>query len=98
MIDLEEMKTQVDFLAAAVERFLFYKQTKNKHETGSNVSLGKRLTVLSKRLGRKRLVVVSQHRTRCVVSLSLLYILKKCAVFFQRLRILVGSQDLKRTK
>ena len=32
----------------------FYKQTKNRHETGSNLSLGTRLTVLSKRLGRKR--------------------------------------------
>ena len=31
-----------------------YKQTKNRHETGSNLSLGTRLTVLSKRLGRKR--------------------------------------------
>ena len=31
-----------------------YKQTKNRHETVSNLSLGKRLTVLSKRLGRKR--------------------------------------------
>ena len=33
---------------------LIYKQTKNRHETGSNLSLGTRLTVLSKRLGRKR--------------------------------------------
>ena len=32
----------------------FYKQTKNMNETGSNLSLGTRLTVLSKRLGRKR--------------------------------------------
>ena len=31
-----------------------YKQTKNRNETGSNLSLGTRLTVLSKRLGRKR--------------------------------------------
>ena len=30
------------------------KQTKNRTETGSNLSLGTRLTVLSKRLGRKR--------------------------------------------
>ena len=34
--------------------YLLYKQTKNRHETGSNLSLGTRLTVLSKRLGRKR--------------------------------------------
>ena len=32
----------------------FQKQTKNRNETGSNLSLGTRLTVLSKRLGRKR--------------------------------------------
>ena len=31
-----------------------YKQTKNRNETGSDLSLGTRLTVLSKRLGRKR--------------------------------------------
>ena len=30
------------------------KQTKNRNDTGSNLSLGTRLTVLSKRLGRKR--------------------------------------------
>ena len=35
---------------------------------------------------------------RCVVSLSLLRIVKKCVVFFQRSRVLVGSQGLKRTK
>ena len=32
----------------------FDKQTKNRNETGSNLSLRTRLTVLSKRLGRKR--------------------------------------------
>ena len=32
----------------------FHKQTKNRNETGSNLSLGTRLTVLSKRVGRKR--------------------------------------------
>ena len=30
------------------------KQTKDRNETGPNLSLGTRLTVLSKRLGRKR--------------------------------------------
>ena len=30
------------------------KQTNNRNETGSNLSLGARLTLLSKRLGRKR--------------------------------------------
>ena len=33
---------------------LVQKQAKNRNETGSNLSLGTRLTVLSKRLGRKR--------------------------------------------
>ena len=35
-------------------RGVFKKQTKNRNETGSNLSLGTRLTVLSKRLGSKR--------------------------------------------
>ena len=34
--------------------FSLYQETKNRHETGSNLSLATRLTVLSKRLGRKR--------------------------------------------
>ena len=33
---------------------MIQKQAKNRNETGSNLSLGTRLTVLSKRLGRKR--------------------------------------------
>ena len=37
-----------------VTKSMIYKQTKNRNETGSNLSLGTRLTVLSKRLGRKR--------------------------------------------
>ena len=32
----------------------FEKQTKNRNETGSDLSLGERLTRLSKRLSRKR--------------------------------------------
>ena len=67
----------------------FYKQTKNRNETGSNLSLGTRLTVLSKRLRRKRC---------CDATLSSLRIVKKCGVFFERSRVLVGSQGLKRTK
>ena len=60
------------------------KQTKNRNETGSNLSLGTRMTALSKRLGRKR--PLTQRRTVAwsgVVSLSLLRIVKKCLVFFQ---------------
>ena len=34
--------------------FSIYKQTKSRNETGSNLSLSTRLTVLSKRLGHKR--------------------------------------------
>ena len=41
-------------IAASVHTSSIYKQTKNRNETGSNLSLGTRLTVLSKRLGRKR--------------------------------------------
>ena len=39
---------------AVVVNTAIQKQTKNRNETGSNLSLGTRLTVLSKRLGRKR--------------------------------------------
>ena len=35
-------------------RYFLEKQTKNRNEKGSNLSLGTRLTVLFKRLGRKR--------------------------------------------
>ena len=38
----------------AVFPLLFQKQIKNRNETGSNLSLSTRLTVLSKRPGRKR--------------------------------------------
>ena len=44
---------------------------------------------------------MTHHRTaawRCVVSLSLLRTVKNCFVFFQRPRVLVGSQGLKHTK
>ena len=36
------------------DELTLYEQAKNRNETGSNLSLGTRLTVLSKRLGRKR--------------------------------------------
>ena len=41
-------------LVVVTDSFSIYKQTKNRNETGSNLSLGTRLTMLSKRLGRKR--------------------------------------------
>ena len=41
-------------MVGIVVKLTVYKQTKNRNETGSNLSLGTRLTVLSKRLGRKR--------------------------------------------
>ena len=44
------------------ERKSIYKQTKNSKETGSNLSLGTRLTVLSKRLGRKRCCDATPNR------------------------------------
>ena len=37
-----------------MDEHLLQKQTKNRNEKGSDLSLGTRLTVLSKRLGRKR--------------------------------------------
>ena len=42
--------------------FWVQKQTKNRNETGSNLSLGTRLTVLSKRLGRKRCCDITPDR------------------------------------
>ena len=38
----------------SILRFWIQKQTKNRNETGSNLSLDTRVTVLAKRLGRKR--------------------------------------------
>ena len=77
-----------------------YKQTKNRNETGSNLSLGTRLTVLSKRLGRKRCCDATPDR--CLGGVPSHYLrfalLKKCGVFFERSRVWAGSQGLKRTK
>ena len=44
----------LDDLSVRHNPLVFQKQTKNRNETGSNLSLGTRLTVPSKRLGRKR--------------------------------------------
>ena len=76
------------------------KQTKNRNETGSNLSLGTRLTVLSKRLGRKRCCDTTPDRCLECNRLTILtaHCLNKCYVFFQIWRVLVGSQGLKRTK
>ena len=66
-------------------------------ETGSNLSLGTRLTVLSKSLGRKRCCDAT-HRCLEVCRHYLCFTLFKiCFVFFQRSRVLVGAQDLKWT-
>ena len=48
-----------------------YKQTKNRNETGSNLSLGTRLTVLSKRLGRKRCCDTTPDRCLEVCRLTI---------------------------
>ena len=50
---------------------LFYKQTKSRNETGSNLSLGTRLTVLSKRLGRKRCCDTTPNRYLEVCRLTI---------------------------
>ena len=42
------------WIKCSTMKYFIQKQTKNRNETGSNLSLGTRLTVLSKRLGRKR--------------------------------------------
>ena len=49
-----ETDKEMDEEKKKFERSLIQKQAKNRNETGSNLSLGTRLTVLSKRLGRKR--------------------------------------------
>ena len=77
----------------------FYKQTKNKNETGSNLSLGIRLTVLSKRLGRKRCCDATPDRCLGGVPSHYLRIVKKNATCSSKNRgVLVGPQGLKRTK
>eukprot|EP00493_Phyllostaurus_siculus_P002410 UN02423 len=43
-----------NFVFTKIHTLLLQKQAKNRNGTGSNLSLGTRLTVLSKRLGRKR--------------------------------------------
>ena len=51
--------------------YIIQKQTKNRKETGSNLSLSTLLTVLSKRLGRKRCCDTSPDRClECGLSLS----------------------------
>ena len=61
------------------------KQTKNRNETGSNLSLGTRLTVLSKRLGRKRCCDTTPDRCLECNRLTILtaHCENKCYVFFQ---------------
>ena len=49
------------------------KQTKNRNETGSNLSLGTRLTVLSKRLGRKRCCDTTPDRCQECSRLTVLH-------------------------
>ena len=75
-----------------------YKQTKNRNKTVSNLSLGTRLPVLPKRLGRKRFCDATGPLPGGVSSHYLCFALfKKCVVFFQRSRVWAGSQGLKRT-
>ena len=85
------------YLAATIS--FFNKETTSRNETDSN-SLGTRLTVLSKLLGRKRCGDTTSDRCLEVCRLTIFasHCKKKCFVFFQRSRVLVGSQGLKRTK
>ena len=77
---------------------MIYKQAKNRNEAGSNLSLGTRLTVLSKRLGCKRCCDATPDWLEvCRLTIFASHC-KRCFVFFQRSRVLVGSEGLKRTK
>ena len=69
-----------------IQRMSIYKQTENRNERDSNISLGTRLTVLSKRLGRKRCCDATPDRCLGGVSSHYLRIVKKCVVFFQKSR------------
>ena len=63
---------------------LIQKQAKNRNETGSNLSLGKRLTVLSKPLGRKRCCDTTPDRCLEYNRLTMTaHCENKCYVFFQ---------------
>ena len=74
--------------------------TKNRNKTGSNLSLGTRLTVLSKRLGRKRCCDATPDR--CLGGVPSHYLRfalwKNAASSSERSRVWAGSQGLKRTK
>eukprot|EP00493_Phyllostaurus_siculus_P023937 UN24274 len=64
--------TQLD-RALSLKLTIIQKQAKNRNETGSNLSLGTRLTVLSKRLGRKRCCDATPDRClecNCVTILT----------------------------
>ena len=69
-----------DYVAASI-----YKQTKNRNETGSNLSLGTRLTVLSKRLGRKRCCDATPDR--CLGGVPSHYL--RFALFKKKMRCLL---------
>jgi len=97
------MRKQLEFFSwersIPKESYAIHKQAKNMNETGSNLSLGTRLTVLSKRLGRKRCCDATPDRCLEVCRLTIFAShCKKCFVFFKRSRGLVGSRGLKRTK
>ena len=77
---------------------LIYKQTKYRNETGSNLSLGTRLTVLSKRLGRKRCCDTTPDRFLEVCHLTISASHCKKGFVFEITEDLVGSHGLKRTK
>ena len=64
---------------------LIEKQAKNRNETGSNLSLGTRLTVLSKRLGRKRCCdATPDHCLECNrLTILTAHCESNCYVFFQ---------------
>ena len=67
-----EWSTPINFLILQVYMMAFFdKRTKNKNKTGSNLSLGRRLMVLSKRLGRKRCCGTTPNRCLEVCRLTI---------------------------
>ena len=85
-------------LSKTIMVILIERETKNRNKTVSDLSLGERLTRLSKRLSRKRCCDTTPDRCQECSRLNILFrIVKKCPVFFQN-RVLVGSQSPKRTK
>ena len=67
----------------------FNKQTKNRNETGSNLSLGTRLTVLWKRLGRKRCCDATPFGITTFISLHALLVILQYRFHFETMTTII---------